>query len=240
MNASDTNDATVNKSEVAVHLPERWNQQRALALAKLNAPVADAPPEHQVAWIFNWSLEHAKTEIQFVNDLISQVDSSEEFSQWELASAMRDACDTLGLPCDAELHEQPHQFRRLFTPPLAGSTLREYENDPFDPDRPLEHLTPELWFLWFRKVNEIAQQMVDLDVPTKDRMSSAIHELKLIGLRLLAWTWPEGVVGRLEAHCDNCDFLMYTSGCFDSISGDLLDPETPALREFIAGGCYAK
>jgi hypothetical protein len=214
----------------------KWYAVRKSLIKLLNGPELDVPfgPEW-VAWIFDYSLEKAKAEQELVCQLLSKIDPFELWRPSTLDRAMEEPCRLLGWPFNADRHQQPSDLRRLFGVPLSGASLFEYMNDEFDSDRPLEWMTPELFTIWRRWLIDRGRWCQSIGVPIQDRMEWVAPSLKLIGMRLLAFACPEGLAGRLESLFNDCDYLKFTSGCFDMTSGDLTEDglEIAALREFI-------
>lgn len=212
-----------------------WCITRTALLKSLNAPALDVPygPEW-VAWVFDCSLQQAKAELDFTIQLLSKVDPHERWTPETLSVSLADICRLFGLPPDAKRNQQPTDLRLAIGVPLSGASLLEYLNDPFDPERPLEWLTPELLVLWIRWLKKKAEQYQAEGVPIEDRMTLLAPELKLVGMRLLALTCPEGLSARFNALFDVCDYLKFTSGCHDLVSGHLTDDgrEVATMREF--------
>jgi hypothetical protein len=216
-----------------------WCVTRNALLKALNAPALDVPygPEC-VGWVFDYSLQEAKSELDFGIQLLSKVDPHERWTPEILSESLADICRLFGLPPDAKRNQQPTDLRLAIGVPLSGASLLEYLNDPFDPERPLEWLTPELLVLWIRWLKKKAEQYQAEGVPIEDRMTLLAPEFKLVGMRLLALTCPEGLSGRLKALFDVCDYLKFTSGCHDLVSGHLTDDgrELATMREFNMNG----
>lgn len=204
-------------------------------LRLLNAPFDCEPFEAWVAWIFDWTPDVANENCEWANQTLSSIDPYERWCRFTLAQGLQIVCKRLGLPCDADRHDQPHLLRQLFLPPLSGESLRDYMTSPNDPQRPLEFLTPVLWLLWFTKVCEIADLYEDAGVPMEERMKRAVPDLRIVGYRMLAFAWPESAFSRIETLTSLCDYLKVTSGLFDMESGLLTDPEAAALRELQEG-----
>lgn len=226
---------TTEVSPSAESIPPVWNRRRAAVLADLKAPFADEPWSHQVAWIFDYCIAEAEVETQYVRDLVAKIDRHEPWSSSTLEDGLSDICRLIGLPGYPSRHEQPALLRQMFTPPLTPMSLHEYMHDPMDSQRPLEYMTPEMVILWLGKARRLANQLVSVGVPVEDRMRIAALDLQVIGIRMLVWMWPEGVVGRIRSLWDVSNFLRHTSGLFDPESGVLTDPEIAAEREFKGG-----
>ena len=203
-------------------------------LRLLKAPASESV-EVWVAWIFGWSPDVAKENCEWVNQTLAQMDPDERWSGLTLADGLQSVCRKLGLPCDTGRHEQPHMLRRLFLLPLSGESLREYMTSPDDPQRPLEFLTPALWLLWFTKVGEIAITLDQAELSMEERIKWALPDLRIVGHRMLAFAWPEGVFSRIESFELTCEVLESTSGLLDLDTGLLVDPQAAALRAFLKG-----
>lgn len=216
-----------------------WCITRTALLKSLNAPALDVPygPEW-VAWVFDCSLQQAKAELDFAIQLLSKVDPHERWTPETLSVSLADICRLFGLPPDAKRNQQPTDLRLAIGVPLSGASLLEYLNDPFDPERPLEWLTPELFVLWARWLKKKGEQYQTEGVPIADRMELVAPEMQVVGIRLLAFTCPEGLSARFNALFDVCDYLKFTSGCHDLVSGHLTDDgrEVATMREFNMNG----
>lgn len=225
-------DANTSADSEYIQLQISGRQMRLLRLLK--APASESV-EVWVAWIFGWSPDVAKENCEWVNQTLAQMDPDERWSGLTLADGLQSVCRTLGLPCDTGRHEQPHMLRRLFLLPLSGESLREYMTSPDDPQRPLEFLTPALWLLWFTKVGEIAIKLDQAELPMEERIKWALPDLRIVGLRMLAFAWPEGVFTRIEAFDSICEVLESTSGLLDMDRGVLVDPEAATMRAYLKG-----
>lgn len=217
----------------------KWCNLRAQLLRLLGAPGLDIPwgPEW-VAWLFDCKLPEAQ-ELQYsVVGILNKVDPHERWHPFTLDELMGEPCVLLGLPSRADIHQQPTDLRLAFPAPLNGASLNEYMTDPFDVERPLEWLTPELLLMWRQRLIDLANMQISEGLDAEERMRFAATFLKEVGLRLLAFTCPEVIGCRAKTLMDQCNWLKYTRGCFNLQSGALTDEgrEVAAMREFDMNG----
>lgn len=237
MNTPDRNDEIAAATNTDQFL--KWCALRERLIERLGAPSLGVPwcPDW-LAWLFACDLQTATDDMAVVIETLSKVDKHERWSPDILVQGLEQTCRDLDLPANVRLHQQPMDLLLLFGVPLGGQSLHEYLNDPFDIRRPLEILTPELYLHFLRWLARKAAECRRLGISEGKCMQWIAPELKMVGMRLLAFTCTEGLAGRLEAVMAGSDYLKFTSGCFDSTSGALTDEgrEVAALREFNMNG----
>lgn len=123
-----------------------------------------------------------------------------------------------GLPC-GEDHQQPYDFVRMFPISLSPDMYETHE----------EFIgVVFLFYLWVYKCKEI------LKVETFDQ---GIRQIKVMSV-WLAYLYGDAnrTIRRIELSeaLFWIKWFRFTEGCFDLDSGALIDPETAALREFVA------
>lgn len=188
------------------------------------------PIEKLVAWTFDWSVEQAPNRISAAVALIDTLNPAEKWNPLELDLTVRDVCRRLGLPDNPDRHETPHHFFRMFPIPWAGSRLDEYRTDPFDPARPLEFLTPLLFILWLKWLNVRIREWEDSGLKLSDHFETFLLEVHIVGLKLLAFTYPDGASGRISALRESREYLSNIHGLLDLKTDVLLDRNEAVRR----------
>lgn len=102
----------------------------------------------------------------------------------------------------------------------------------------MEPLVPVFLPLWGIKLCEIATKNRSIFNDADDALVQTMYDLRDIAYRLLLLFWPDRYELEQSFYVLNeySSYLIHTRGCFDLESGDLVDRETPALREFLSWG----
>lgn len=204
------------------------------ALRRAGAPKSSELVEY-VAWIFGWSVDEAGPYIKAAWEWLEDICPLDSQAVRNLAMpCVIEACRVLGLPCNPRRHEQPHQLMKMFAYPRASLSLHEFMTHEDDEERPMELFVPVLLILWGWKLHEIASKnrsdLADADAA----LVETLYGLHRVAIRVMLFLWPArhvrvAYLGLLRVYTR---YLICTRGCFDLVTGDLIDRETPAMREF--------
>lgn len=220
------------------HVKAHWRPESAqweIFEALMSRPPDDTPVEDIFGWLFSWPKDTAerKQRLDELADIFARLDPAARFGPREAASAVGWLCRMVAIPDDSERHEPPHDFKRLFPLPLTGLSISEYVDGEWDAELPLEHMTPVYFLAWAIAVGERFKSIRGEGVVSEEVLTEAYWDILMMGARLLALATPKGMYSCFEIMKRDLKYLIFTRGCYDLETGELVDRETPALREYI-------
>jgi hypothetical protein len=132
----------------------------------------------------------------------------------------------LGIPSDPDCHQQPHDFARAFPLPLE---LDESKFEDMDIAAAEITVNRALFVIWVLLFTALIHRYRKAGLSGSDLTIEVMKKLRIATVWLANYFCGDE---RIRQASDSIDWFIFTAGCFDLETGNLIDRELPLQREF--------
>ena len=135
----------------------------------------------------------------------------------------------MGIPCDPAMHQQPTDFARLF--PLH---LEDYQTAFDDKDVGLDITENRIiFYIWYEHSHRQILYWQKVGSTPDEIVEDLVREMEVQAIQLGYYFGSlREARYRIDDIKDLSRWFRVTAGCFDLETGNLIDPDRAALREF--------